>query len=57
TGRTHQIRAHLKSIGFSIVGDEKYGGKSASRIMLHAWKIELLEYSFESPIPTEFKVS
>jgi 23S rRNA-/tRNA-specific pseudouridylate synthase len=57
TGRTHQIRAHLKSIGFPVVGDEKYGGKSNSRIMLHAWKISLLGYSFESPIPFEFKIS
>jgi 23S rRNA-/tRNA-specific pseudouridylate synthase len=54
TGKTHQIRAHLKSIGFSVLGDEKYGGKPAARIMLHAWKIELLGYSFESPPPQEF---
>ncbi|MDR1975692.1 MAG: RNA pseudouridine synthase [Campylobacteraceae bacterium] len=54
TGKTHQIRAHLKSIGFSVLGDEKYGGKTAPRIMLHAWKIELLGYSFESPPPSEF---
>ncbi|MDR0762768.1 MAG: RluA family pseudouridine synthase [Campylobacteraceae bacterium] len=54
TGKTHQIRAHLKSIGFSVLGDEKYGGKPAARIMLHAWKIELLGYSFESSLPQEF---
>ncbi|MDR3178023.1 MAG: RluA family pseudouridine synthase [Campylobacteraceae bacterium] len=57
TGRTHQIRAHLKSIGFPVVGDEQYGGKPSSRIMLHAWKISLLGYSFESPPPSEFKLS
>lgn len=56
TGRTHQIRAHLKSVGFPVVGDEKYGGKPNSRIMLHAWKISLLGYSFESPIPSEFRL-
>jgi 23S rRNA-/tRNA-specific pseudouridylate synthase len=54
TGRTHQIRAHLKSIGFPVVGDEKYGGRSASRIMLHAWKISLLGYNFESPPTDDF---
>jgi 23S rRNA pseudouridine1911/1915/1917 synthase len=54
TGRTHQIRAHLKSVGFSVIGDEKYGGKAGKRILLHAWKIALLGYSFESPLPDEF---
>ncbi|MDR1460682.1 MAG: RluA family pseudouridine synthase [Campylobacteraceae bacterium] len=56
TGRTHQIRAHLKSVGFPVVGDEKYGGRASGRIMLHAWKISLLGYSFESPVPPEFKL-
>jgi 23S rRNA pseudouridine1911/1915/1917 synthase len=40
TGRTHQIRVHLSSIGFPIHGDEKYGGKSAERVFLHAEKIK-----------------
>ena len=39
TGRTHQIRAHLSSIGFPIVGDEVYGGEEAKRVFLHASKI------------------
>lgn len=55
TGRTHQIRVHLKSIGFPIIGDEKYGGYPNSKILLHAWKISLLGYSFESPLPNEFE--
>ncbi|MDR3346184.1 MAG: RluA family pseudouridine synthase [Campylobacteraceae bacterium] len=54
TGRTHQIRAHLKSVGFPVIGDEKYGGKAGNRIMLHAWKISLLGYDFTSPPSDEF---
>lgn len=45
TGRTHQIRAHLKSIGVPIVGDPLYSpGKPTldlNRPFLHAWKLEL----------------
>jgi len=40
TGRTHQIRRHLASIGHPVTGDRRYGGAKASRLMLHAWKIE-----------------
>jgi 23S rRNA pseudouridine1911/1915/1917 synthase len=40
TGRTHQIRVHLASIGHPLVHDIKYGGQaSANRIMLHANRI------------------
>ncbi len=47
TGRTHQIRVHLKYLSFPIVGDEKYAGRKTSRldkrwcprIFLHAKKI------------------
>jgi 23S rRNA-/tRNA-specific pseudouridylate synthase len=40
TGRTHQIRVHLASIGHPVAGDRRYGGAPASRLMLHAWKLE-----------------
>ena len=47
TGRTHQIRVHLKAKGWPIVGDRLYGSKlskvsklsEASRLMLHARKL------------------
>jgi 23S rRNA pseudouridine1911/1915/1917 synthase len=41
TGRTHQIRVHLAAIGYSVVGDETYGIKSAylNRQFLHAHRL------------------
>ena len=54
TGRTHQIRVHLKSIGASILGDTEYGGRPYKRMMLHASKIELLGYSLKSKEPEDF---
>jgi 23S rRNA pseudouridine1911/1915/1917 synthase len=46
TGRTHQIRVHLSSIGHPVVGDSLYGAPrpEAGRYLLHAWRI-----SFDSP--------
>lgn len=34
-GRKHQIRVHLESIGYPVLGDTLYGRKSADRLMLH----------------------
>ncbi|MBT6831709.1 RluA family pseudouridine synthase [bacterium] len=62
TGRTHQIRVHFSAIGFPILGDEKYGGKKADRVFLHAWKLKFPDpdsaktLEIESPIPTEFEI-
>jgi 23S rRNA pseudouridine1911/1915/1917 synthase len=48
TGRTHQIRVHLKSIGLPIVGDPIYGFKkkpspfNLNRMFLHAYKLEFI---------------
>lgn len=36
TGRSHQLRVHLRAIGYTIVGDTLYGGLPAARLMLHA---------------------
>ncbi len=48
TGRTHQIRVHLESVGAPILGDDKYFGNErlksslfASKLHLHAYKIDL----------------
>lgn len=39
TGKTHQIRVALKSLGSPIMGDVLYKGTSAERLYLHAWQI------------------
>jgi 23S rRNA pseudouridine1911/1915/1917 synthase len=55
TGRTHQIRAHLKAIGHPILGDRSYGGGGddaialgLTRPFLHSWRIE-----FDHPVTGE----
>lgn len=41
TGRTHQLRVHLSSLGHPILGDSAYGGPSFSRLCLHAYALAL----------------
>ncbi len=56
TGRSHQLRVHMQSIGFPIVGDPIYG-TPAERLMLHAQSVELRQpvtdesIRLESPSP------
>jgi len=55
TGRTHQIRVHLASIGHPVAGDKLYGAppSSAPRVFLHAHQI-----TFESPTSgSEIKIT
>ncbi|HTM14553.1 MAG TPA: RluA family pseudouridine synthase [Bryobacteraceae bacterium] len=59
TGRTHQIRVHLSSIGHPVAGDELYGAPPAQRIFLHAWRIAFTSpatgqrVTVEAPLPAE----
>ncbi|HEX5450986.1 MAG TPA: RluA family pseudouridine synthase [Candidatus Limnocylindrales bacterium] len=65
TGRTHQLRVHLASIGLPIAGDRVYasgparrGPAGLERMFLHAWRLELAAPSGErhlrlvAPLPT-----
>jgi RluA family pseudouridine synthase len=65
TGRTHQIRAHLYSLGYSILADPLYGDGAASslidRLALHAQFLSVLHpitgklVVFEAPIPQDIE--
>ncbi|MES2595127.1 MAG: RluA family pseudouridine synthase [Verrucomicrobiota bacterium] len=66
TGRTHQIRVHMReSLGHPILGDPIYGNPKrqvvpVTRLMLHAWKLSFHHpihdqpMNFEAPVPEEF---
>ena len=69
TGRTHQIRVHMASLGCPVVGDRTYGKPALDRRlspppmrqMLHAWKLALwhpvknVKMSFKAPIPPDMR--
>lgn len=52
TGRSHQLRVHMQSIGFPIVGDPIYGCP-AGRLLLHAQSLELTHPLTGEPIRLE----
>ena len=61
TGRTHQIRVHLKHLGHPLLGDEVYGKRAGfPRHMLHAWKLGFTHprtgarMNFQAPVPPDF---
>ena len=70
TGRTHQIRVHMASLGCPVIGDRTYGKGALDRRldpvpprqMLHAWKLRLwhpvkgVEMSFEAPPPADMNL-
>ena len=66
TGRTHQVRVHMKAIGAPVVGDSIYTIKgtktiACGRLFLHAQKITFTHpgtgelITFEAPLPDELK--
>lgn len=69
TGRTHQVRVHLSSIGHPVLGDGTYTNLLSERLMqeyaiqslcLHAWKLTFVspadqkKHAVEAPVPAQF---
>ena len=70
TGRTHQIRVHLSSLGNPIAGDDKYGDfehnkvlqkQGLKRMFLHAWRLQFKHpqsgqlVTLQAPLPPELQ--
>lgn len=67
TGRTHQLRVHMKHLGTPILGDPIYGRKNAflnqATLMLHAWRLSLTvpdtkeKITVYAPLPNHIKAA
>ncbi len=63
TGRTHQIRVHMASVGHPLIGDFLYNpqNKGMPRQALHAWKLSFMHpiskevLKLEAPVPEDMK--
>ncbi len=68
TGRTHQIRVHMASLGHPLLGDSAYGwkantglGRQPGRVMLHAARLALMHpatgriLDLKAPLPADFR--
>lgn len=64
TGRTHQIRVHMKALGHPLEGDSLYGGNTEKiqRAALHAWQVSMTQpftgevLRIQAPVPKDFLV-
>ncbi len=62
TGRTHQIRVHMKYLGYPLVGDRLYGPRNTPDVgmLLHSSRLEFVhpiteeKISLETPLPADF---
>jgi 23S rRNA pseudouridine1911/1915/1917 synthase len=65
TGRQHQIRIHMASIGHPVLGDRVYGARESAkrtdRPLLHAWRLAFphpltgRRIAVEAPLPSDFR--
>jgi 23S rRNA pseudouridine1911/1915/1917 synthase len=60
TGRTHQLRVHLRQLGHPITGDVLYDGSQYERLLLHAFSLEITvpggdRRVFTAPLPPAFE--
>ncbi len=63
TGRTHQIRVHLASLGHPLLGDDLYGGPTEllSRQALHCWRVRVelpllgVDQTLTAPFPEDLR--